>query len=196
MRFLHDHHWKENWKETRRSLCLLGLLTLPLLAGCGGGGGGGNGNSGGGTTTTGTGGTGGTNTGPIQSPLTVSTITATGLTASLTESNSTVAVGGTLTYTLTLTNNTAAAISVHATGALPTAPSAVITVRNAAGAVTFQPVPGAPPIYNGSLAPGQTLTTTQAASGFAAAGTYTATATFSDDTTAAATVGPLTVMAQ
>ena len=195
MRFLHDHNLKDHWKDARLGACLLGLLALPLLAGCGGGGGGGNGNSGGGTPGT-TAGTGGTNNGPVQPTLTVSTTTATGLTASLTESSGTVAVGGSLTYTLTLTNNTAAAVAIHATGSPPTTPSAVLTVKNAAGAVTFQPVPGPPPIYNGSLAPGQSISTTQVATGFAAAGVYTATATFSDDTSAAVNVGPLTVTAQ
>ncbi len=187
MRFLHDHNLKETLTKTRGGLCLLGLLTLPLLAGCGGGGGGSNGNSGGGTPGT---------TGPVQPTLSASTTTATGLTASISEASRTVAVGGTVTYTLTLTNHTAAAIPIHATSASPTAPSAVLVVKNAAGTVTFQPVPGAPPLYNGLLAAGQTLTTTQAATGFAAAGVYTATATFSDDTAGPVNVGPLTVTAQ
>ena len=67
-----------------------------------------------------------------------------------------------------------------------TVPSAVLTVKNPSGAISFAPVPGSPPFSNGSLAPGQSLTTTQVANGFTVAGTYSATAVFGDDTTAPA----------
>jgi hypothetical protein len=199
MRLMHD----PRLREARFGLCLLGLLSLSLLAGCGGGGGGSNGNptqgnsdtgvgTTTGTTTTGTSTT-GTNTG-TQNPLTATVTTASGLTASLSEAGSTVSVGGTVTYTLTLTNGTAAAIPVHSNGL--NIPAAGIIVRGPSGAITFEPVPGPAPVLNGTLAPGQTLTMTVTANGFTSAGNYSATATFSDDTTAAATVGPLTVTAQ
>ena len=209
MRFLHD----DLLSGTRRGWCVLGLLALPLLAGCGGGGGG-NGNSGvttAGTSSTGTSSTGtsstgtsstgtsstGTNNGGTPTPVTITVMTATGLTASLTESNNTVPVGGSLTYTLTLTNNTAAPIPIRALSMTPTTPAATLVVKNSAGINTFEPnPPPAPPVYNESLAAGQSLTTTVGANGFTAAGVYNATATFSDDTTTAATVGPLAVMAQ
>lgn len=187
MRFLHDH----TFRGVCRDCGLLALLTLPLIAGCGGGGG--NGNSGTGTTTTGTN-TAGTNTGN-QHSQTVSATTATGLTASLTENSSTVAVNGSLTYTMTLTNNTSAAIPVHATST-PSIPSAGVVVTGPTGTITFQALPGAPPLANGLLNSGQSISLTQVATGFTSAGTYSAKATFGDDTTAPATVGPLTVTAQ
>ncbi len=200
MRLLQD----PRFREARFGACLLGLLTFSLLAGCGGGGGGSNGNSGTGTTTgsgtaagggavtTGSSST-GTNTG-TQNPLSTSVTTATGLTATLTEASSTVPVNGTLVYTLTLTNSTATAIPVHSNGT--NTPAAGLVVRGPSGAITFEPVPGPAPVLNGTLAAGQSLTLTITASGFTAAGNYSATATFSDDTTAAAAAGPLTVTAQ
>ena len=53
-----------------------------------------------------------------------------------------------------------------------------------------------PGIDNGSLAAGQSISTTQTANGFTTAGTYSATATFGDDVTANKSVGPLLVTAQ
>ncbi len=189
MRLMQDPYFT----KARVGACLLGLLALPLLAGCGGGGGGSSSPT------------------PIPVPtptptptpvpvpppttsLSKSVITPTGLTATLAENSSTVGVNGTVTYTLTLTNSNATAVPVHSNGT--NTPAAGLVVRNAGGAVTFEPVPGPAPVLNASLAPGQSLTTTVTASGFTTAGTYLATATFSDDTTAAASVGPLTVTAQ
>ncbi len=198
MRFLQDH----NYREARFGVCLLGLLTLSLLAGCGGGGGGSNGNPTTGAPTTGTTNTGsntvgtstGTNTGGTT-PLSVSGVTATGLTATLTEASATVGVGGNLVYTLTLTNSTGAALPVRATG--DNTPSALLTVTNPAGSISFQPIPGSPPLVNGSLAPGQSFTKTVSATGFTSAGVYSASATFGDDPTGAVkSVGPLTVTVQ
>ena len=183
---LHDSNTKT------LSVCLLGLLILPLLAGCGGGGGS-NGNPGGGGTTT-TGST-GTNTG-TQSNLTSSVTTSTGLTASITEASSTVSVGGTLVYTLTLMNNTASALQVPYTGTTLPIPSVAVKVLGPNGLASSQPLPGGPPLNSESLAPGQSISTTQTATGFTTAGTYTATATFSDGTAAPPTAGPVTVTAQ
>lgn len=179
MRFLHD----SAWGTRHRGWCVLGLPALLLLAGCGGGGGGSSSPT---PTPTPT---------PTPAPsLTVTT--ATGLTASLAENSSTVAVGGSIVYMLKLTNSTSVAIPVHSTAVPPTAPAAGLIIRNAAGSITFAPVPGAPPVFNGSLAAGQSISSQVTATGFAAAGVYKATASFSDDTSAAATVGPLTVTAQ
>jgi len=190
MRFMQDSYFT----KARVGVCLLGLLALPLLAGCGGGGGGGS-----------------SSPTPIPTPnppsppvptpppttaLSTSVITLTGLTATLAENSSTVGVNGTVTYTETLTNSTAAAIPVHSNGL--NIPSAVLKIFAPNGAVSFAPVPGPAPLGNGSLAPGQSLTTTVTASGFTTAGTYSATTVFSDDTTAVlgTSVGPLTVTAQ
>lgn len=186
MRFMQDPYFT----KARVAACLLGLLALPLLAGCGGGGG-------------------SSSPTPIPTPnpppvpvptpppttaLSTSVITKTGLTATLAENSSTVSVGGTVTYTLTLTNATPTAIPIHSNGT--NTPAAGLIVRNASGTPTFAPLPGAPPLINGMLNPGQSLTETITANGFSAAGTYSATATFGDDVTLAATVGPLTVTAQ
>lgn len=192
MLFTHDDtHKTLRRKISRRgALGLLPLVSLALLAGCGGGGGGGgNGNPGPGTTTTTGAGTG------TQTPLTVSVATSTGLTASITEASSTVSVGGTLVYTLTLTNNTPNAILAPYAGSTP-APSVGVKVIGPNGVVSFQPLPGGPPLSSISLAPGQAISTTQEASGFTTAGTYTATATFSDGTSAPPVAGPLTVTAR
>ena len=192
MRLMQD----PNFTKARVGLCLLGLLALPLLAGCGGGGGG----SSSSPTPT-----------PIPTPtptptpvptpppttsLSTSVITPTGLTATLSEASSTVSVNGNLTYTLTLTNSTAAAIPVHSNGL--NIPAAGLIIRNSSGTPVYFPVPAPAPVINGTLAAGQSLTETVSANGFTAAGTYEATATFSDDITPkyAATVGPLAVTAQ
>ena len=197
MRFLQDPYHRRRVLKEACGFSLLGLLALPLLAGCGGGGGGSNGNPGSGATTgTAAGGSNtlGTNTG-MQQPTSVSAPTATGLTATLTEASTTVSVGGTLVYTLTLTNNTPAAILVRSNGT--NMPSALLTVRNASGTPSFQPVPSGPPLASASLAPGQSISLTQTANGFTAAGTYSATAAFGDDTSGqVANVGPLAVTAQ
>lgn len=193
MRSLQAPNSYHNCRKARFGVCLLGLLTVSLLAGCGGGGGG-NGNSGGGTTTGTTSST-GTNTGGTA-PLTVSGVTATGLTATLTEASRTVSVNGTLVYTLTLTNTTAVPVPVHATAIPVTTPSAGLIVTGPSGAITFEPIPGAAPVYNGTLAAGQSISLTETADGFTSAGTYSAVATFSDDTTAAKSLSPLTVTAQ
>ncbi len=199
MRFLHDHH-----NQARFGTCLLGLLTLSLLAGCGGGGGG-NGNSGGGSNTntagtntagTSTAGTNSAGTNSGGQSLTVTANTATNLTASITEASSTVSVGGTLVYTLTLTNNTASAIPVNAISFPVTTPAASLKVIGPTGNVSFAPVPYPAPVYNSSLAPGQTISLTQTANGFTTAGTYSAVATFGDDVAGAKSVGPLLVTAQ
>lgn len=179
---------------------LAALALLPLiLAGCGGGGGGNNGSGGtGGIGTGGNNGGGGGN----GAPTSVSVVQPDGLTATLAENASAVGVGGTITYTLTLTNTTGTAVPINYSASAPTVPAAGLVVRDAAGNPIFQPIPGFPPLESTTLAPGQSQTTTQAATGFSAAGTYYATATFTDANSPDAaldkptTVGPLAVVAK
>ena len=162
-------------------LCLLGSAAIPLLAGCGGGGGGG----GGGTTPP-----------PPNTSISVTTTgNPSGLTATLSENSATVAVGGSITYTLTLTNNTSATVTINAVSPTTTQPAAGLIVRNSAGALVYAPLPGFPALDSATLAPGKSLSSTQTVSAFGAAGIYGATATFTD-TSPATTVGPLVVTAQ
>ena len=162
-------------------LCLLGSALIPLLAGCGGGGGGSD--SGGGTTPP-----------PPNTSITV-TVPSNGLKATLSENSSTVAVGGSITYTLTLTNNTGSAVTINATSTAPTQPAASLIVKDAAGNLVYTPLPGVPALYTVTLPSGKSLTSTQSVSAFATRGVYSASATFSD-TNPATSVGPLTVTAQ
>lgn len=181
----------------RRAAALLGLVPVALLAGCGGGGGNGNPTVISPITTgaTGIGTTSGTTT---IVPASVSVPEANGLTATLSESATTVAVGGTVTYTLTQTNNTGAIVTISGIGATAASPAqapAALSVLNSAGSPVFVPPPGPPPLDSVSISPGQSLTTTQAVSGFGSAGTYSATAVFGVSG-ASTVVGPLTVTAQ
>jgi hypothetical protein len=161
------------------NLCIgfAAVAIVVTLAGCGGGG-----NSGG-------------DPGPGGgSQLSVSVLEANGLTATLAEDRNTVAVGGTVTYTVTLANKTAAPISINISADALTSPPASLTVRNSGGSAVYEPVPGTPPLSSLSLAPGQSLTTTQAVAAYSPAGTYSAVATFFDS--AITNAGPLTVTAQ
>ena len=117
-----------------------------------------------------------------------------GLTATLAEDKNTVAAGGTVTYTLTLTNKTAAPVSISYSASAPGQPPATLVVRNAAGSALFLPAPGPPPIDTIALAPGQSLSSAQTVSSFGATGVYSASATYADS--AVTTVGPLTVTVQ
>jgi len=74
--------------KTANWLCAAALLALPGLAGCGGSS------------------SSGTNS-PILTPRSVSTILPNGLTVTLAEDRTLVSVGGTVNYTMTLTNSTA-----------------------------------------------------------------------------------------
>lgn len=136
-----------------------------------------------------------------------------GLTATLAEDKSTVAVGGVVTYTLSLANNTAQPISYHPVigGATPSGgvPAALV-VRDAGGGTAF-PVGALPQFIfigpNTTLAPGQSVAGTLAVGGndegrYSAAGQYSASASFVVQTGADSTsqtnttVGPLPVSAQ
>jgi hypothetical protein len=186
------------------TLCLLGASALPLLAGCGGGGGGNGNTTSPGTTgttgttgtSTGTTGTTGTGTGGGSTPNSVSVVEPDGLTASFSENTNAISVGGSVTYTLTLTNNTSATVLTNAVSETPTIPPAVLTLRDPSNNLVQGSVPPPPAIYAGvPLAPGQSLTQTQSVSGFTAQGTYKATAVFDDGPTGI-TIGPLVVTVQ
>ena len=173
---------------------LVGVLTISLLAGCGGGGGNGNSTPG---TTTGTGTT-GTTTGNNSSPsaTSLSVTTASGLIATLSEPSKTVGVGGTVVYTVSITNPTKAAVMIQsASQAVPTVPAASLVVRDATGSKVYDPLPGGPPVFTVSLAPGQTLSTTVSVSAFSARGVYNASVNFGE-TNPATPVGPLPVIVQ
>ncbi len=187
-----------------------GLLICVSLAGCGGGGGG------------------GSSVGavpvlplppvaPAPPPPTVTTVSAPALqnfTVSMMEDRSTVSVGGTVNYTLTLTNTSSAAASVIvAIENSQTVPQTVLRVTNPLGATVY-PVarpgvahdngPPPPPLLDApvTLMPGQSLSSVhRAVSAFASAGTYLASATFtvasgSGDARQMVTVPVLSVTAQ
>ena len=185
-------------REACFGACLAGLLCLPILAGCGGSSNG-NASTPSTTTTTGTttGGSGGTTDGDSYNGLTASAsgTTATGLTAGFATSSSPISVGGTVTFLVVLENYTNAAIPIRATSLPAATPAAQLVVTGPNGAVSFKsPVVSA--TYNGTLAPGQQIVSYITVSGFTAPGAYSVTATFSDDTTAQKSVGPVTLTAQ
>ncbi|MDQ2739933.1 MAG: hypothetical protein M3Y35_15220, partial [Actinomycetota bacterium] len=143
----------------------------------------------------------------------VSAALSDGLTATLAEDRSTVAVGGVVTYTLTLANATAQPITYRSVlgGATPSGgvPAALV-VKDAGGNTVFPvgPIPNFVAIGPGTtLAPGQSVSGTLAVGGsdegrYSAAGQYSASAFFTvltgtDGTSqATATAGPLTVDVQ
>jgi len=135
-------------------------------------------------------------------------------TVSLAESAATIPVGGTVNYTLTLTNTSSSPASVIVAAENGQAvPQAVLRVSDPGGATVY-PVarpgvahnnpPPPPPSLNlpVTLAPGQSLTTiTRAVSAFGAAGTYQAVASFmvaptNNDPVQTVTLPPLFVTAQ
>jgi len=174
------------------------VLALPGLAGCGG------------SSSSGT-------NAPILTPRSVAATLSDGLTATLTEDRTTVSVGGTVTYTVTLTNSTAQPITydpVYGPGSAPPVP-ATLTVTDPSGAVVYPVGPFPQYVSVGpsvTLTPGQSVSATQAVStipvagltvaeGYSRTGLYAATATFgfvpsaSGNSQAAPLVGPLAVTA-
>ena len=156
---------------------VLGMAGLALLTGCGGGGGGG-----------------------IQAPVSASAQTPDGLTATLTQGRSAITHGQTVTYTLTLTNNTNQTISYEGFQGCGYAgrENAYLRITNAAGEIKYPDQSSAcavatPP----ALAPGASVsdTYTPPASAFPAGhdtviGSFD---TISGDETLQTNVGPLTV---
>ena len=151
----------------------------------------------------------------MLTPRSVSSTLSNGLTATLTEDRSTVSVGGTVSYTVTLANNTAQPISyqpIYGGYSAPPIPAALI-VSNPASQTVY-PLGATPALgYVGQpviLAPGQSLTETQTvttntnngltiAGGYSTPGQYTASTflSFSSATQQSdGTVGPLTVTVQ
>ena len=185
--------------KTKRWLCTAALL-VPGLAGCGGS-------------------SSSTNTsGPIfLVPRSVSSTLSNGLTATLTEDRSTVSVGGTVTYTVALANNTAQPITyqpIYGGGGLAPPVPAALVVSNPSNQTVYPlgPIPNlvsvGPPV---TLAAGQSVTENQAvntdttngltiAGGYSAPGSYTASAYFGFSSGSASsgstTVGPLPVTVQ
>ena len=175
-----------------RSLALpaISIVADLLLAGCGGG-------SGGALTST--------------EPRSASVQLSDGLTGTIAEDRSTVAVDRIVTYTLTLTNPTAQPVTYRRPpGDLPDDLPAAVTVTNAQGEVIYPVVvteiafPVGPPE---TLMPGQSVSNTIAVGGaglggYSAPGRYQAVAAFSVDigetgnALASATTGPLVVEAQ
>ncbi len=154
---------------------------------------------------------------PIVTPRSVAATLSNGLTATLTEDRTTVSVGGTVTYTVTLANSTAQPVTyqpVYGPGSVPSVP-ATLTVTDPSGAVVYPVGPFPQLVAIGpsvTLAPGQSVSETQAVStipvaglavaeGYSRAGQYAATVTFgfvpsaSGNTQAAPPVGPLIVTA-
>ena len=176
--------------------CGLAALALPVLTGCGG-----------------------SSSSPTSAPLTPQTTSETlssGLTAALTEDRTTVPVGGTVNYTITLTNSTSQPITFQPTlgsGALSNTVPAYLEVLDPSGNVVYPVGPSAQVVILGqsvTIAPGQSVSATQAvntiqettatiAEGYSRTGHYTATASISLGTTASGNdkpVGPVGVVAQ
>lgn len=151
--------------------CALGALALPGLVGCGGG---------------------GSSTTPITPvvplPHSVSAALPNGLTATVAEDRTSVPVGGVVTYTMTLTNNTAQPITFQPVQK-DTRPSAgvgdalmVVEVAGGEGGLVTFPTGGFAQVIttgpSNSLAPGKSVSGTvlvgpSGPGGFAADGSYT-----------------------
>lgn len=175
----------------RALLGVMAFVTVPILAGCGGS----------------------STSLPDPQPPFVSAALPDGLTATLAEDRSSIAVGGVVTYTLALTNDTAQPITYRPVISGP-APSgnvpATLLVKDAGGGTVFPA--GALPQFvaigpSTTLAPGQSVSGTLAVGGndqgrYSASGRYNASAAFSvqtgQDSSSLETVtaGPLPVDAQ
>ena len=184
--------------KNRKWLCTTALLALPALAGCGGS-------------------SSSSSSAPIPTALSVSTTLSNGLTAALIQDRYTVPVGGTVTYTETLTNSTAQPISfcpVNGVGSSNVPAS--VSVGNQSGQAVYPLGPYTPIVSIGpsiTLAPGQAISETQVvdtnrddgltiAEGYSTAGQYKASAIFTivagtseSGPLTGATAGPLTVTA-
>jgi uncharacterized repeat protein (TIGR01451 family) len=185
---------------TRPAFLLLGLM---LAAGCGGGGGGGS------STTTGGVVGGGTTTLPQAAPTLVSAPALGGITATLSESQAAISVGGTVTYTFLLTNTSSAPATVIADNLNNVAvPKATLRVTDSSGRTVYPTgatpgdTPPAPP-SNGvaTLQPNGQISFSRTVSAFSKADVYQAVATFTvassaTDTPQTITLSPLAVTAQ
>ena len=172
-------------------------LTAPLLAGCGGGGSG----------------------GPGATPHSVSATLPSGLTGMLTEDRAAIRLGGTVTYTLTLTNRTPQPITYqfYAGNSNEYPPGGSVQITDAQGKIVYpiastgsSPYPTDPV----TLSPGQSATASYPINEdiyggtptgpFATPGLYQATATFvvlpdpvnNNNPAVSVTTGPLAVTVQ
>ncbi len=185
-------------KRTAWLLWSAGALLPPGLAGCGG------------SSSSSTG------AAPLA-PRTASATLSDGLTAILTEDRTTVPVGGTVNYTVTLTNSTAQPITyqpVYGPGSSPPVPAS-LTITDPSGTVVY-PVGPLPQVVSigpsVTLTPGQSVSAAQAvhttpvagltvSEGYSRTGQYAATATFSAVSAASGNsqtnepIGPITVTA-
>jgi len=179
--------------------CIAGALVVPGLTGCGGS-------------------SSLTPTNPTPQPRSVSAALSDGLTATVMEDRTSVLVGGVVTYTLTLANNTALPITYQPVigGATPSGGvPASLLVKDSQGNTAFPLGAMTAVIFIGpstTLAPGQSVSGTLAVGDnknlgqFPAAGRYTASTVFTVQTgqappgqnppTVTATAGPLEVDAQ
>ncbi len=127
-------------------------------------------------------------------PRIASSVLPDGLTATLTEDRTTVPVGGTVTYTITLTNSTTAPITyqgIYGPGSGPPVP-AFVEVTNQSGNLAYPLQATTNVVYIGqsaTLAPGQSVSETQVVStspnvgapmtpGYSLPGAYKASASF------------------
>ena len=185
--------------KNRKWLGIAALLAFPALAGCGG--------------------SSSSSSGAPLVPRSVSATLPNGLTGTLTEDRSVVSIGGTVTYTATLTNATAQPITYQyysGPGNFARV-AATLSVTDPSGQVVFPFGPASLAvgiIGPTTLAPGQSVSSTIAVGtstvsgltvspGYAASGQYTANADFLVVPGAvpgtgqiAATAGPLPVTAQ
>jgi len=155
---------------------------------------------------------------PTLTPRSVSATLSNGLTATLTEDRSTVSVGGTVNYMVTLANNTPQPITyqpLYGGESAPPVPAALV-VSNPSNQTVYPLGAIANLVYVGqpvTLTAGQSITETQIVStdtnngltiagGYSAAGQYSAEASFGFSSTApntastANTAGPLLVIAR
>ncbi|MDQ2739934.1 MAG: hypothetical protein M3Y35_15225 [Actinomycetota bacterium] len=184
--------------DTKLFLITAGVFTLPCLAGCGGGGG-----------------SSAIPVGPAGPlPRSVSVPLPNGLTATVTEDRTSVALGGVVTYTMTLTNNTAQPITFETfrrDGSPTGGVGDSLTVKDAGGGTAFPQGGFAQVLEFGpstTLAPGQSASGALTVGGnkdlgqFSTTGRYSASVTFGVLTgpgftaPVPATTGPLEVEAQ
>ncbi len=183
-------------KRSAALFCIAGALVLPLLTGCGGS-------------------SSSSTSAPTLTPRSASTTLSDGLTGTLTEDRTSVSVGGTVNYTLTLSNPTPQPITYQPaiSGTFFSSTPAYLAVTDPSGKLVFPT--GALPQYGGTgpsatLAPGQSISGTVAVGssslagqgGYTAAGQYIASASFiispgaSGGVVSSVTTGPLAVTVQ